>query len=94
MASQDFSERLIKSRYDPNDPLKVAQFQETVFEFMKLVRDDNLGDPNGAKLMDKFCELVNDKKVWHLAQMVVPEFRSTREEQYVSKNLYTALHFV
>lgn len=54
MASQDFSEILIKSRYDPNDPLKVAQFQETVFEFMKLVRDDNLGDPNGAKLMDKF----------------------------------------
>ena len=81
MASQAFSERLVKANYDFNNPLEAARFQKTVFEFMKLVKDDSLGDPNGEELMDKFCKLVNDREVWHLAQMVVPEFRSSREEQ-------------
>ena len=81
MASQAFSERLVKANYDFNNPLEAARFQKTIFEFMKLVKDDSLGDPNGEELMDKFCKLVNDREVWHLAQTVVPEFRSSREEQ-------------
>ena len=81
MASQDFSERLMKSGYNLDDPLEAARFQKTVLEFMKNVRDDSLGGPSGKELMDKFCKLVDDREVWHLAQMVVPEFRSAREEQ-------------
>ena len=81
MASQAFSERLVKANYDFNNPLDAARFQHTVFEFMKLVKDDSFGDPNGEELMDKFCKLVNDREVWHFAQTVVPEFRSAREEQ-------------
>ena len=92
MASMTFSERLIKSKYNLDYPLDAARFQQTVFEFMELVRDDSLDDPNGEELIDKFCNLVNDKEVWSLAQMVVPEFRSTREEQYAPKNVCTVLH--
>ena len=85
MASQDFAKKLVKSNYDLNNPLDTARFQQVVSEFMKLVRADSLGDPNGEELIDKFCKLVDDKQVWHLAQMVVPEFRSGREEQYVPR---------
>ena len=90
MASHDFAKKLVKSNYDLNNPLDTAQFQQTVYKFMEPVRADSLGNPNGEELMDKFCKLVDDKQVWHLAQMVVPEFRSGREEQYVSKSVWTS----
>ncbi len=91
MHSQAFSERLIKANYDLNNPLDAARFQQTVFEFMKLVKGNSLGDPNGAELMDQFCKFVDDKQVWHLAQTVVPEFRSSREEQYASNERMLSL---
>ena len=81
MASQAFSDRLIKAEYDLNDPLDAARFQKTVFEFMKRVKDGRFRGPDREELMDMFCKFVDDRKVWHLAQMVVPEFRSAREEQ-------------
>ena len=67
MNLQPFSERLKKSKYNPDIALDAARFQETVFEFMKLVRNNSLDYPDGEELMDKFCNLVNDKAVWRLA---------------------------
>lgn len=64
MASQAFSGRFLNSTYNPNDALDAARFQETVFDFVNLVRDDSLDDPKiGAELMNKFCKLVNDTEV-------------------------------
>ncbi len=94
MDSQAFSERLIKANYDFNNPLDAARFQRTVFEFMKLVNANSLGDPKGAELMDQYCKFVDDKEVWHLAQTMVPEFRSSREEQYASNKLVAVPEFV
>ena len=87
MDLQPFSERLQKSRYNPDVALDAARFQETVFEFMKLVRNNSLGYPDGEELMDKFCNLVNNKAVWRLAQMVVPEFRSLQEERNLASRI-------
>lgn len=94
MASRDFAEKLVKSEYNLNNPLDTARFQQTVSEFMKPVRADSLNDPNGEELMDKFCKLIDDKQVWYLAQMVIPEFRSGREEQCVPKSVRTIVQSV
>ncbi len=48
---------------------------------MVLLRDDVLTLPNDQKLLDEFCNFVNDSEVWHLAQTVTPEFRLAKEDQ-------------
>lgn len=40
-----------------------------------------LQDDQGKELMIGFCKLVNDKKVWHHAKMVVPQFGILMQEQ-------------
>ena len=51
-----------------------SDFQNTVFDFVKLVKENSLDSPCGTELMNKFCKFVTDREVWHLAQMVVPRF--------------------
>lgn len=75
--------KLDKTGYDINNPLDAARFQYNVMEFMDLVRHtviNKLSDTN-RQLVEKFCKFVDDKEVWHLAQMVVPEFRLSLMEQ-------------
>ena len=81
-------QKLDKARYDINNPLDAARFQHNVMEFMDLVRNTDvvgeLSDRNNninRQLVDGFCGFVDDKEVWHLAQMVIPEFRSSLMEQ-------------
>ena len=87
MAQMIFNlQKLDKTRYDINNPLDAARFQQNVIEFMDLVRSANISELSKSnnesrKLVDKFCKFVDDKDVWHLAQMVIPEFRSSLEEQ-------------
>ena len=77
MANSPFDEiRLERIWYDYADPLSMARFMRTSREFMELVRQDAFRRPEDTPLLDQFCELVNSKHVWNLAQMVVPEFRS------------------
>ncbi|KAI4148226.1 MAG: hypothetical protein L6R39_002853 [Caloplaca ligustica] len=47
---------------------------------MALVRDDAFDSLGGGQLVKDFCGLVNHKDVWHLAEMVVPEFRMSKAE--------------
>lgn len=65
-----------------NNPLHAAIYQDTVIEFMQFVRDNEFKGTTGQALMRDFLAYVNNEKVWHLAEMVVPEFRETLEEQY------------
>ena len=88
MASMIFDhQKLDKARYDINNPLDAARFQHNVMEFMNLVRNtviDELSDRSNnenRQLVDEFCGFIDDKEVWHLAQMVVPEFRLSLVEQ-------------
>ena len=91
MAGVSFDhKKLLKATYDPNEPLDAAKFQNMVLRFMEKVRQARLQDPsdrhNGVdrqskKTIKAFCNLVSDKEVWGLAQMVVPEFRAAMEEQ-------------
>ena len=54
----------------------MGRFIRTSGEFMDLVRQDAFQRPEDTALLDRFCELVDSKHVWNLAQMVIPEFRS------------------
>ena len=75
-------QKLNKARYDVHNPLDAACFQRTVMEFMDLIRNTVVGGNNNNRhLVDEFCRFVDDKEVWHLAQMVIPEFRSSLVEQ-------------
>lgn len=64
--------------------LDAAQCQRTILDFMALVRDDAFDSLGGGQLVKDFCGLVNHKDVWHLAEMVVPEFRMSKAEKSVS----------
>ena len=70
-----------KSQYDRNKPLDLARFQHTVKQFMVLLRNNDLTYPNDQELLNQFCSFVDDAEVWHLAQTVILEFRSAKEDQ-------------
>lgn len=77
MANSTFDEtRLERGTYDYAEPLSMGRFMRTSREFMDLVRRDAFHRPENTPLLDRFCEFVDSKHVWNLAQMVVPEFRS------------------
>lgn len=68
---------LVRGNYVLSKPLEAARFQRTSLDFMRAVRDNAfIGSKEGVQLMDDFCAFVSSKRVWHLAQNVVPEFRS------------------
>lgn len=80
-ASADFQRsKLSKAEYNDRDPQHICKFQSTVEEFTTLVRTNTM--PWDKSLLDDFCAFVDDRKVWHHAQMVVPEFRNPRKQQY------------
>ena len=57
------------------------QFQGVVESFMVLVRANRFHNEAGFALMDSFCDYVGHEQVWHLAKMLVPEFRYGLLEQ-------------
>lgn len=68
---------LVRGNYVLSNPLEAARFQRTSLDFMRAVRDNAFaGSEEGVRLMDDFCAFVSSKRVWRLAQNVVPEFRS------------------
>ena len=67
---------LVRKNYVLSNPLEAARFQRTSLEFMEGVRSNAFQGVEGMRLMDHFCIFVSSKHVWHLAQNVVPEFRS------------------
>lgn len=42
---------------------------------MEAVRSNKFEGAEGMQLMDDFCAFVSIKRVWNLAEKVVPEFR-------------------
>ena len=81
-------QKLNKARYDVHNPLDAARFQRNVMEFIDLIRNTVVGgklsdesNNNNRHLVNEFCRFVDDKKVWHLAQMVIPKFRSSLVKQ-------------
>ena len=73
--------RLDRDGYDWDVPLHLARLQRTVEDFMTLIKNNEVMYPDDQGILDRFCVLVNDARVWPLAQMVVPEFRSAKEDQ-------------
>ena len=69
------------SHNDLQEPLDAARFQNVVFKFMEDVRSNVWSTEEGEVLMNDFCDYVKYEEVWHLAQMIVPEFRLALEEQ-------------
>ena len=74
MAGRAFD--LVRANYDLSKPLDAARLQRTSMEFMRAVRCDAFHDVDGARLMDDYCKFISSTHVWHLAQNVIPEFRS------------------
>ena len=75
------SARFHKDQYDQNEPLHLARFQRIVEEFVPLLRANDLTYPDNQRLLDDFCTFIDDPEVWHLAQMLTPEFRLAKEDQ-------------
>ena len=73
--------RLNLNRYDWDVPLHLARLQRIVEDFMTLVQANEVIYPDDKGILDQFCTLVNNPKVWPLAQIVVPEFRSAKEDR-------------
>ena len=85
MAGSEFDKpRLDLTKYVFKNPLEAAKFQRTVEDFMGLLESSPSDRLIDQKLLDEFCSFVDGEQVWHLAQMVVPEFRPEREELYDS----------
>ena len=81
-----FDNSKFQCEYDLNDPQKTSLLQHTIMEFMDEVRKTTSGtspsiDKSNRALVNEFCEFVDDKEVWHLAQAVIPEFRFSLVEQ-------------
>ena len=75
--------------YGLNDPLEATRFQNNVMQYMDIVRATISGisqedDDANRQLADQFCSVIDDKKVWNLAEMVIPEFQLALAEQYLS----------
>lgn len=83
MERVNFSEEKLDLTYfnHVQSPQDVVRCQQTIMEFMDLVENNALQDAKGTRLMTDFCGLVNNEDVWHLAKMVVPQFRLSRLEQ-------------
>lgn len=77
--TQDTFDTVRFEPYNWNEPLYLARFQRAVEDFMVLLRNDVLTSSIDQKLLDDFCNFVNDAEVWHLAPMVTPEFRLAKE---------------
>ncbi|KAI4273780.1 MAG: hypothetical protein LQ337_004412 [Flavoplaca oasis] len=62
--------------------LDVGPCQTAIEDFMTLVEKDDvyLLTNKGRKLMDDFCAMVRRDDVWPYAEMVVPQFRMTMDE--------------
>ncbi|KAI4116458.1 MAG: hypothetical protein LQ345_003134, partial [Seirophora villosa] len=71
--------RLDKTNYNDRDPIHISRFQSTVEDFTTRARTNQL--LWDRELLHDFCAFVEDRRVWHHAQMVVPEFRSIRPQQ-------------
>lgn len=69
-----FRDRLAQP-LDLTNPLHGARFQQTVYQFMGSVRRND--DPMITALLEQFCDIISQDKAWHIAQIVVPEFRES-----------------
>lgn len=67
------------------DPIDAATCQHEIESFMDVVESNGLQGPQGARIMKRFCTFVEHPKVWHLAKMVVPQFRLSKEEKYMAR---------
>ncbi|KAI4144892.1 MAG: hypothetical protein L6R39_004005 [Caloplaca ligustica] len=68
------------------DPIDAATCQHEIESFMDVVESNGLQGPQGARIMKRFCTFVEHPKVWHLAKMVVPQFRLSKEENDQERN--------
>ena len=77
------SARLQPDSYDFEDPVDASRCQTTIRDFMSLVERNSLRSDKGKDLMTQFCGFVYNRKVWGLAQMVVPQFRMSAAGKFV-----------
>ena len=61
------------------EPSDSARCLDEIERFMVLVEDNALEDPKPVIM--EFCDFVEHDDVWHLATMVVPQFRYSRLEK-------------
>ncbi|KAI4240486.1 MAG: hypothetical protein L6R42_011500 [Xanthoria sp. 1 TBL-2021] len=69
--------RLEPGAYDFKDPIDT-----TVQDFINLVERNSFRNDGGRYLIDKFYNLVRNREVLRLAQMVVPQFRMFATEKF------------
>jgi len=80
--ADDFRKKFALTGLNINNAIHLSGYQKTVIKFMDFVRKNAFRGSEGEELMQRFCIYVNHEKVWHLAEMVVPEFQESWSEQY------------
>ena len=75
-------EQRMTESYDFNNPLDGAKYQNTVEEFLGLLRNGQLHKAKHTGLFDRFVTFVQqDHHFWELALPVVPELRVNEVEE-------------
>lgn len=64
------------------EPADAARCQESIRQFMTLIEDNTIQLRRDMQLLKDFCNLVDHDDVWHLAAMVIPQFRLSKAEKY------------
>lgn len=84
MSASTFDATRFEGNYDFNNAQDLCRIQIAISDFMTLVREGAFIVGRDEGLAESFCRFVDREEVWHLAEMVVPEFR-TGELEALSK---------
>lgn len=83
------------------NPLDAARCQKTIRDFMDLVETKGhiFSTSEGEGILTDFLKMLDNDKVWPLAEMMVPQFRLSLEEKNVAPitlrgRMYTNSHVV
>ena len=76
MSGLTFDTTRLHGDYDFNNTQDLCLIQSTISDFIMLVREGDLIVNRDEGLADDFCSFVDREEIWHLAEMVVPEFRT------------------
>lgn len=76
MSASTFDATRFHEACDPNSATDLCRVQMTIFDFVTLVKAGALIMGRDEELAEDFCRFVDHKEIWHLAEMMVPEFRT------------------
>ena len=82
MATIERVEQRMKASYNFNNPQDGWMYQDTVDEFLELLRNGQLHKGKHSGLFDQFVNWVQEDEFWELALPIAPELRENKVEEW------------